>query len=32
MLRLKLLEASVVAAGVALSAGYTYADDFSARF
>jgi hypothetical protein len=32
MLRLKLLEASLVAAGVAFSAGYTYADDFSARF
>ena len=31
MLRLKLLEASLVAAGVAFSAGYTYADDFSAR-
>jgi hypothetical protein len=31
MLRMKLLEASLVAAGVAFSAGYTYAGDFSAR-
>jgi hypothetical protein len=31
MFRLKLLEASLVAAVVTFSAGYVYADEFSAR-